>query len=361
MKAPVFSRADFVPRGPGALCPGTHRSEERLAYLDGWRGVAIALVLLSHFASIHEPRLGRLGVDLFFVLSGLLMSRILFEQKTPLATFYRRRASRILPVFLLYVAVVFLVYAAAGTNFTMSEFVSTLTFTRTYVGESAYLSDYPLGHVWSLNVEEHSYVLLSAVAALPLLSRNKGWILIGIAACSAMAMAMYWLAGSDADYMIRTECAALPIMLSAGYRQIRAVFLPYVRPWMAPAAIALAIGCYTRFAGPVGPAAAPFLLAFAVNHIGSTDAARRLLEHGALRMLGIWSFSIYLWQQPFYRLVLAKTLPPISGLALAMIVGLLSYYAWESPIRRWLNEHWHVSRVVPRTPTAEMHSQPQED
>ena len=81
---PGSRRARSTPIAP----PWTPR-EQHIEYLDGWRGVAIGMVLLSHFFRLSYNA-GRFGVDLFFVLSGFLMARILFEQRTPIAAFYRR-------------------------------------------------------------------------------------------------------------------------------------------------------------------------------------------------------------------------------------------------------------------------------
>ena len=73
---------------------GTDASSERLPYLDGWRGTAIAALLIGHFVSGFgdRPRFGmdfaRLGVELFFVLSGLLMGNLLLVRKVSITTFY---------------------------------------------------------------------------------------------------------------------------------------------------------------------------------------------------------------------------------------------------------------------------------
>ena len=87
---------------------------------------------------------------------------------------------------------------------------------------------------------------------------------------------------------------------------------------------------------------APFLLAFAVNHAGSLWGVK-VLELAPVRWLGLISYSVYLWQQPFYRL----HLPYKSGLVLSLIVGTASFYFFESPIRRWLNANWHGQGLDP--------------
>ena len=60
-------------------------------YMDGWRGLAISLLLVGHFLPVPGINLGAVGVRLFFVLSGLLMARLLFVQKVALCTFYRQQ------------------------------------------------------------------------------------------------------------------------------------------------------------------------------------------------------------------------------------------------------------------------------
>jgi peptidoglycan/LPS O-acetylase OafA/YrhL len=153
---------------------------ERLDYLDGWRGLAISLVLAQHFLpATHVIDSGRFGVDVFFCLSGFLMSNILFVKRTPLPLFYKRRISRILPVFLLFVSVSFGVYWAVTGSISWIELASTAAFLRTYIPTTPtiWLAKIPLGHLWSLNAEEHCYVFLSLIASIAFLRRREGWIL----------------------------------------------------------------------------------------------------------------------------------------------------------------------------------------
>ena len=84
------------------------KTTEHVNYLDGWRGLAIALVLESHFVGLLPVAAGRFGVDVFFCLSGFLMSGLLFIQRQSLVTFYKRRVSRIMPAFFAFVITVYL-------------------------------------------------------------------------------------------------------------------------------------------------------------------------------------------------------------------------------------------------------------
>src|SRR6476620_555449 len=74
-------------------------------YLDGWRGLAILFLLIGHFFPIDGINLGHLGVNLFFVLSGLLMARLLFVYEVPFGEFYQRRISRIFPTMMVFLLV----------------------------------------------------------------------------------------------------------------------------------------------------------------------------------------------------------------------------------------------------------------
>ncbi len=273
---------------------------ERVEYLDGWRGLAIAFVLQEHFFKLAGFDSGRLGVDIFFCLSGFLMSRILFVQRVPLATFYKRRISRILPVFLLFVLLVYGFALAAGRPGTWAEFLATLAFLRTYLpGEPGiWHTGLPIGHLWSLNVEEHCYVLLSLLTLVAAVRRRAGWLLV-LLGLAAIGMNLYYDRHpgiAPDDYEIRTETAAAFLLTSAGYYLLRDRVGPLVRPSMPLAAAALAIPLYVhRLEGGFSELLAPLLLAFAVNHLDRSWAAmRQVLAAAPLRLLGIYSYSVYL-------------------------------------------------------------------
>lgn len=315
----------------------------RLPYLDGWRGIAIFMVLLAHFAHIGEPDLGRFGVDLFFVLSGLLMGRILFQQRMPIGLFYRRRVSRILPVFLAFVVFAWVGWSHLGARY--AELLTTLTFTRTYLTHpTIWHSVLPDGNLWSLNVEEQAYVILATIAAFAVLRKRAALILLALGAGTVVAIKAhlhFQADGGRLPFLLTTECAAGGLFLSAAYRQIcHRVKVPGFAPLLA---LFGAFACYWH----VGPwylsvTAAPVLLAFSVNHIGESYRwIVRALEWRPLCVLGVLSYSIYLWQQPFYKE--ARYFPLHSGVLFAIAAGALSFYVLEKPTRRWLNAHWRPS------------------
>ena len=278
----------------------TQSSLVRVDYLDGWRGLAIALVLQAHFFNIPFINSGRLGVDIFFVLSGLLMGNILFIKRTPLPIFYKRRASRIFPAFLIFVIAIYSFGFIYEFDFTAKEVVSTLTFMRTYLpaGIGIWEASLPIGHLWSLNVEEHGYLIMSLLT-IPLIFRTKAWIPLGFIALGTIAIHLayiYKLFPSQSNYGLRTECALTHLMLSASYCQVAHKIRKKIAPSMTFLVFCLACLCYTKiFPWWSSLLIGPFLLAFVVNHLSETwKVVKDILSHPVFRLLGIWSFSVYL-------------------------------------------------------------------
>jgi peptidoglycan/LPS O-acetylase OafA/YrhL len=317
-----------------------------VGYLDGWRGMAILLVLQSHFFGFGRFESGPLGVDIFFCLSGLLMSELLYVRRVPLALFYRRRVSRILPAFLVFVSVVYGWSYLAGNPHPWSDFFFTVTFLRSYLPSipGLWQVNLPISHLWSLNVEEHCYIVMSAFTLIAAIRGREALALIGTGLLTIVIHIAYLAIPRIAplNYGIHTEVVASNILFSAGYCLVRHRVVRWVRPWMPVASFVLAVACYCR---PVPTwtlsLISPFLLAFTVNHLEEAPLpARRVLSSRAMRLFGIWSYSLYLWQQPFATYQKMIVGGPAAAFVAAALVGLLSYYALESPIRKWLNSQW---------------------
>ncbi|MCU0334900.1 MAG: acyltransferase, partial [Chitinophagaceae bacterium] len=129
--------------------------------LDGLRMLAVALVLLHHFAPHigHAIAAGYLGVELFFVLSGFLITRILYQARGSMGSIYRqfvgRRALRIFPIYYL----VFIVLLLAGEPSARQYWLPLVSYTFNYTMAARQLSGIPFIHTWSLCVEEQFYLL----------------------------------------------------------------------------------------------------------------------------------------------------------------------------------------------------------
>lgn len=318
----------------------------RIDVWDGWRGMAIIFLLCGHFANTSWISEGRMGVDFFFVLSGMLMSSILFEKRMNLKDFYIRRFSRIIPAFTLFVLITFLVAKLISLDFSANEVLANLTFLRTYYPADPHIwsTDVPVGHLWSLNVEEHAYVIMSLLTLFILRNTNAAYVLLILGFISIGICFYYYSLGELApkDFEIRTESAVSFIFLSAGYNLLRKQQKITVHPLLPVMTLLIAVMCYLSIAPTwLAFSLSPLLLAFTLNHLlESAQLFRNLLELKIVRLMGIWSFSIYLWQQPFYRFNWKIPGPDFIGLILAITVGVLSFYLFENPVRAWINNRW---------------------
>jgi peptidoglycan/LPS O-acetylase OafA/YrhL len=306
-------------------------------YLDGWRGGSIALLLIGHF-NLMPLIAGRnfnpagLAVECFFVLSGRLMADILFVRRTPLVKFYVHRISRIVPALWLFVFSMFIATQfAPRLNVEWSGVITALTFTRNYWGATDCLE-----HLWSLCVEEHAYVLLSLIAVA---HRRSGFNVTKILLTISIAMALngaiqfslmhrvlaYW----QSDVRISSILISAALYLHFRERNIHPI---------APVAAILAgfaiylIGSIPNF---VRFTVATSLLSFGMATADSLPTLfRNLLSLKVARYLGFWSFTLYLWQQPFTHYD-GYLLPVL--LLLLSFVTLVTFYFFEQPSRGLIN------------------------
>jgi len=323
------------------------KSSNRIPEWDGWRGLAILLVLVGHFTFSKWVWEERMGVDVFFVLSGMLMSNILFVDRMPLKDFYIRRFSRVIPGLVVFLLGALVISLLVGYDFKLVEFLASLFFVRTYfpVQPEYYSTVLPIGHLWSLSVEEHSYVIFSLISVVLLAYRQVAALLFSIYAFS-LVICWYYYFSVPADQfeatLIRTESAIGFIAFSAGYNLVRKYSDIKVGGFVPVACIILAFFCYVRVL-PIWMTFTfcPLLLGIAINHLlDSASIVRRAMRFAPLRWLGIVSFSVYLWQQVFYKLYYVLPGGLLTGLILSVIVGMGSYFLVEKPARRYINTRW---------------------
>ncbi len=319
-----------------------------LDFLDGWRGMAIALLLIGHFFPLPGINLGTLGVNFFFVLSGWLMTRLLFVQRMPIDVFYRRRISRIVPAHLVFIGIVVLAFVLGGRAIDARETLAAVFFLNNYILPADGHAAMPFGHIWSLSVEEHAYVLLSLLAVLSRSTGLRGTWLVGAAAATCAGFAFGYSrvhAGQMLEFRdwLHTEVAAWGIFASGFLLLWLRSHRPRVLPAVAvPALVLLGMALHWWSVPPVVQKLAGVgALALAVNLLPQApEWLRRALSARPLRLLGLWSFSLYLWQQPFYLWSGRPGAPAWLGLVLAFGAGISSYYLLERPVRRYLNRHW---------------------
>lgn len=309
-----------------------------LAYLDGWRGIAVIVVLLGHFwLDDIKPGVSTFGVELFFVLSGRLMAEILFVRRAELPTFFFRRFSRIYPALLAFVVISTIAFQ--GTDLAHGPLAAglALTFTLNY----AMYYSHPVGlldHLWSLCVEEHAYILLAGIAFLH--RRIAFWAAAIIVILGAAAMingiVRTEMGATVLETHWRSDVSVAGIFISGGlWLMLRQRRAPW---WLSPLALVIAVLAKGTPDQIFAFGLSTVMLALSITTIDHSAAAfQRLLSSRVLTYAGLWSYSLYLWQQPFYKLFRAQVAPAPLLLLAAVAAALASFYLVEKPSRRALN------------------------
>ncbi|MEO7348947.1 MAG: acyltransferase family protein [Terrimesophilobacter sp.] len=351
----------------------------RFSGLDGLRAIAVITVILFHLTPGAMPG-GYLGVDIFFVISGFLITALLIRERDKtgrirLLEFWRRRARRLLPALVLLVLVSCSVALLAGGNVLIGlgrQVLGAATFSSNWLsiaaGSSYFSESNPelFRNLWSLAVEEQFYLVwpVAIVALLFVRSTTIRCLVVGILAIgAALAMALIYVPGGDATrvyYGTDTHSFGLAIgaVLALVSRQWWPSPLEWPR-WLRVAlstAGAIAVACLIAASLTLpadsdltyqgGLAAVAVLSAVAIA--GATmpgSLLGRLLDAGPLRWVGERSYGLYLWHWPVFVLTVAL-LPgfalvgpsawALGGIALVITVlaSALSYRYLEQPIRR---------------------------
>ena len=365
------------------------RSLPHVAALDGVRAIAVTAVLLFHAGVPGVPG-GFLGVDLFFVLSGFLITSLLLRELSgtghiDLGRFWVRRARRLLPAAFLVIAVslvvaaIFLPGEAARTRAdALASFVYVNNWEQILADHSyfvAFQRPSLLQHLWSLAVEEQFYLLWPLVLGLLLGRLGRRWTIaltLAGALLSALAMALLFTPGEDASRAwFGTDTHASGLLVGA----LLAFAWPLGRFHSAPRNSAATLLDVAAVAGLAAVVAAMLtwneadpvvyrggLLAFAiaaavllaaVSHPACRAGA--VLGVAPMVWIGARSYGIYLWHWP----VMALTRPGVDvalsrwilvplQIAAAVALAAASYRWVEQPVRRgdagralkdWLDRH----------------------
>ncbi len=333
---------------------------ERPAYqphLDAIRGIAVALVLLFHF-QLLGIRGGFIGVDVFFVLSGYLITGLLLQaplQGSSLAHFYRRRLLRLMPAFLVFSAITTLAAAALLLPEDWLDYLRSLRESLLFNANHYFareLSDYfaraahelPLLHTWSLSIEWQFYLgypaLLLALRRYTSLARLR-WIVLAATLALTATSIQQSLQPESAYFSTLARLFELLLGASAclGWPATS-------RPgrWqgaLASIALPLLIGLgwvYTESMPLPGlPALAVCLLTLCLLAWGQDNL---LLKLPPLQYLGRISYSAYLWHWPLVAFTHYLSVPLSLALQLALLGGTLllaaaSHHWVEEPARRW--------------------------
>jgi peptidoglycan/LPS O-acetylase OafA/YrhL len=355
-RPPVFVAAVQGPQG----LPGAYRAD-----IEGIRGIAVLLVVLFH---VGVPGLsgGFIGVDIFFVLSGYLITGLLVNEvqtrrRVNFLHFYARRARRLLPASALVLLVTIAAAAVAlspleqvqlsGTSLATSLYASNVVFLRKamdYFGGQ--LESNPFLHTWSLAVEEQFYFIWPLVITLGLRHGKLRWLTVTVAAASAISlvgcvivtrrMQPYAFFGSPTRVW-EFGLGALASLVPAAALLTR----PLRSAWLGMAGL-VTVGTSAAtfnesmpFPGSIALVPATATIAMLLAGVGAPQGGvSRVLRLRTLQHLGRLSYSWYLWHWPV--LVLSAAVMPsltVYGRLLSAAVSLglaaLSFHLLEQPIR----------------------------
>ena len=326
--------------------------------IDGLRAVAVLPVIMYH-AGISGFSGGFVGVDVFFVISGYLITSIIIremeEGRFSLLRFWERRARRILPALYLVMAACVPVawvlmlpeqfLSFARSLIAVNLFASNILFWRESGYFAAAAEEKPLLHTWSLAVEEQFYILFPlAVLLIWRLGRRAQVVAVAIATIASLGLSQYaafsfpvanfyllptraWelMAGAlCALWMSRREPAGNDLLATTGLLLILSAVLTFDGATPFPSAWALA---------PVGGTALIILFACPGGY------AARALSWRPMVAVGLVSYSAYLWHQPFFAFarISVPGAPPVwVMLALALLslgMAALSWRFIEQPFR----------------------------
>ena len=329
--------------------------------IEGLRGIAILLVLLFHAGLPWTPG-GFVGVDVFFVISGFLITGKLWrESQLPgglsAVRFYAWRIRRLLPAALVAIALVTIAALAIASPLDRSELAADATSSALslanmrFIGSVDYFaptsSPSPFLHFWSLSVEEQFYLVWPALILL-LVTRGGGRrrllgaLLLAVVASFAVSLWLTDASPARAFYLLPTRVwqlgvgGALALLLHLGTTRRAGI-----AAWLGLAAVAAAgllVDSETPYPGVA--ALLPTLGTVALLFGGAAPSGpTRLLTVAPLRLLGKISYSLYLWHWPLLvlpALALERSLTAVESAAAVVVAIVVAWLSWrliEQPFR----------------------------
>lgn len=296
--------------------------------LDGLRAIAVVAVVAYH-ARAPFALGGSHGVDVFFVLSGYLITSILRDGSVRVGEFWRRRFVRLMPALVVVVAITWALtpllapqYAARRTD----DALLALSYTMNLpMGVRPW--DGPFMHTWSLAVEMQFYLLWPFV--LPFLMRRRPILALLTlwAALSAIASSVDAFTPLTGYYLVHVSGLALGAAVA---------FLPAAPVALGWAAVAALAACFATLGLPTVLVEAS--TATLICGLRQPSILRTALSWDPLVRLGLISYGVYLWHFPIHCAVEHTVWWFRGPVALwgGVVMGTLSYVAVERPVARWL-------------------------
>lgn len=348
------------------------RNNQIIPSLDGLRAVSIMLVLSAHFInSALFP--GGMGVDIFFVISGFLISRLLLAEGKAMGRiswprFYGRRALRLVPVVLAFTGLMVVIYTLEGKPIDWMEPASGLFYFANYLyAQLPGVTPAPANLIfdphltmrmiplWSLSVEEHFYVLLPAT--LILVKCNAKRLLVAmLAVCCACLSFRLAMATIEPDLLatnffhFRTECRidllAMGVILAClcELDTGRAWLMRYAKPPLLAAGVLGLLVCLIIRDEFFRATLRYTLEGVSILAVISAILIRggwiaTVLNHAALRFIGRLSYSLYVWSMFGAWVGGNITVGNVTRMGVEFAVtfacALTSYYILERPLVKW--------------------------
>lgn len=297
--------------------------------LDGLRGVSILLVIISHFFrsySLNDHYTGRLGVHIFFVISGFLITTLLFKEKLKygklnLKNFYIRRCFRILPVVLLYLTVLIFLKMVYDLKISGTSFLASFLFIKNL--PILHHRDWYTEHFWTLGVEEQFYLLfpflfwllgvqyykrlvLFLIVALPMLALICGarldirFLHVNLSIHNALGNIVQVFSKGTGSILSGSFFAILFFsqnkLIKIIYEKASYVssFILFILSFM------LCMPAFRLYIPFISEAIFSVLIAIVIIlNLKERSFLGQLLNNDLIKKIGILSFSLYVWQQPF--------------------------------------------------------------
>jgi len=328
-------------------------------HIDGLRGISVAAVVLYHAVPAAFPG-GFVGVDVFFVISGYLITCLILEEighdGFSIAAFYNRRIRRIFPAFAflmlctsaaayaLFLPAELKAYGADLASAALFALNVTLYATMNYFSAPAELN--PLLHLWSLSVEEQFYVVFPFVVLWGVRHRKLAWLLVGLIAVSFVAsLVMLSRDPNAAFYLLPLRAWELGIGALVAAVAPGATVRTRFNEAACGAGLLAILGTILFLPAnsrvPGYPALLVCVGAAAITHAGGQSAiASRLLASRPLVFTGLISYSLYLWHWPLFAFAKYYLMGALTPLHTVTIIGasvVMSVFSWrviERPFRR---------------------------
>jgi len=340
-----------------------------LPSLNGVRAISILLVLGSHVTHSFDlaPSTllyvrtffnGYLGVNIFFVLSGFLITYLLVKEENDtgsisLRNFFLRRIFRILPVYFAFLLALLLIDRFTAVDFSTCEWITSLTLTKNF-GCHQWLD----GHLWSISVEEQFYLIWPFVLVYAVKGKQRNVFAISLIVIAVFFRVFFHRAGYyvQESYSFFTNMDSLMLGSVTGLLFFRGspwlIRILSFRPQLIRTLIMMLM-LATSYAeihhsfrvilNPFGKsiqsvAAAYLIASYVYLPVG---IGYRILNNKIVSYIGVLSYSIYIWQQIFFERSFngGVALFPLNIL-LIMIVAFLSYNFLEQPFLK-LRRKYH--------------------